>query len=231
MTDSEAIEKNMTIIIPTLNEAENIGKLVKFIAENYKSQILVVDDGSTDGTINEVKKLQKNIKRLWLLDRKNEKMHGLTASVVEGIKKAKTKYFLVMDADFQHPPSKIKEFVELLRYYDLVVGRREKIKNWPLYRRLISFTLSAVGKFMLILRRKKYCSDILSGFFAGNEKIKNLVKRGKFVPEGYKVLYDILKQAENIKIGEVPYTFSSRKAGSSKAGIKQTIALLKSFLS
>jgi len=220
------IEKNLTIIIPTLNEEENIGKLLSYLKKHYKSKIIVVDDGSKDKTREIVKKF--GVK---LIDREKEKIHGLTISVIEGIKKTKTPYFLVMDADFQHPPQKIKDFIKALKKYDLVVGYRKRIKNWELWRKCITISLTTLGKFILLIRRKKYCKDILSGYFAGNEKVEEVVKNGKFVPEGYKILFEILKQANKLEIKDIPYTFNRRMKGESKAGIKQGLALLKSYFS
>jgi len=223
---SEEIEKNLTIILPTLNEEKNIAKLLSYLKKNYKSKIIVVDDGSKDRTREIVKSFGVE-----LIDREKEKIHGLTISVVEGIKRAKTPYFLVMDADLQHPPQKIKEFIKALENYDLVVGYRKKVKNWEAWRKFITFSLTILGKFILILRRKKYCKDILSGYFAGNEKVKRVVENGKFVPEGYKILFEILKQSNDLRIKDIPYVFNRRKEGKSKAGIKQGLALLKSYFS
>jgi dolichol-phosphate mannosyltransferase len=222
----EEIEKNLTIILPTLNEEENIAKLLAYLKKNYKSKIIVVDDGSKDKTREIVKSFGVE-----LIDREKEKVHGLTISVVEGIKRAKTPYFLVMDADFQHPPQKIKEFIKALKDYDLVVGYRKKVKNWETWRKFITFSLTILGKFVLIVRRKKYCKDILSGYFAGNEKVKKIVENGKFVHEGYKILFEILKQSKELRIKDIPYVFNRRKEGKSKAGIKQGLALLKSYFS
>ena len=223
---SEEIEKNLTIILPTLNEEENIAKLLGYLKKNYKSKIIVVDDGSKDRTREIVKSFCVE-----LIDREKEKVHGLTISVVEGIKRVKTPYFLVMDADLQHPPQKIKEFIKALKNYDLVVGYRKKVKNWEAWRKFITFSLTILGKFILILRRKKYCKDILSGYFAGNEKVKKVVENGKFVPEGYKILFEILKQSKDLRIKDIPYVFNKRREGKSKAGIKQGLALLKSYFS
>ncbi|MGB9703478.1 MAG: glycosyltransferase [Candidatus Micrarchaeia archaeon] len=220
------IEKNLTIILPTLNEEKNIGKLLTFLKKNYKSKIIVVDDGSKDRTQEIVKKMGVE-----LIDRRNKKVHGLTISVVEGIRKCKTPYFLVMDADFQHPPEKIKEFIKGLKKYDLVVGWRKKVSNWEPWRRFITFSLTILGKAILKMRGKKYCKDILSGYFAGNKKVKEIVVKGKFIGEGYKILFEILKQANDLKIKNIPYVFNRRKEGKSKAGIKQFVALLKSYFS
>jgi len=223
---SEKIEKNLTIILPTLNEEENIAKLLSYLKKNYKSKIIVVDDGSKDRTREIVKSFG-----VGLIDREKEKVHGLTISVVEGIKRAKTPYFLVMDADLQHPPQKIKEFIKALKNYDLVVGYRKKVKNWEAWRKFVTFSLTILGKFVLVLRRKKYCKDILSGYFAGNEKVRKVVENGKFVPEGYKILFEILKQSKDLRIKDIPYVFNKRRGGKSKAGIKQGLALLKSYFS
>ena len=101
--------KDLTVIVPTLNEGKNIGKLIKLVNSKYKGiKIIVSDDGSKDNT----KQICEKYKNVTFLDRSKNKVKGLTASVVDGINKTKTKYFVCMDGDLQHPPEKLGEFYE-----------------------------------------------------------------------------------------------------------------------
>ncbi len=230
--------KDLTLIMPTLNEAKSIERIVKGLRQKYSGiNILVVDDGSTDGTDSIVGKLSKSDNAVSLLERRG-KSRGLTASVIDGMMTSKTKFVAVMDADLQHPIDTVKNlYSSLSSGNDIAVAFRERVDGWPLYRKLISQSLSALGMIVLLASGKKTTRDIFSGFFGiRRNSIYPIIKknRPRFVGEGYKVLFDLLKcinSSDSIKIGEVPYTFRQREFGLSKAGTKQALALLKSFLS
>ncbi len=229
---------DLTIVLPTLNEEENIGKIIEALVRAYRGiSIIVADDGSSDSTKSVVKKLSSKNRRIVFLDRKMSKTKGLTASAIEGIEKSKTKYVIVMDADLQHPISAISQMKEKLEAgNDIVVAVREDVKDWELYRKMISRALIYLGYSLLVVRGKEVCSDIFSGYFGVKRNFFVKVQssnRRRFVGEGYKILFDLLKclDSRSVSIAEVPYTFNSRKAGRSKAGTKQFVALLKSFFS
>jgi len=229
--------KNITLIIPTLNEAENIEAILNFALKNFPNiNILVVDDNSNDGTIEIVKYFASINKNIKLLERKNKK--GLTSAVIDGIKNARTKYIIVIDGDGQHPLNKIKDIAEkLYAGNQIVVGARKNFKNEkPFYRRLISLFANKTAVFILKAKNKLYASDVLTGFF-GFERglfIKTFNTNSKrFVMRGQKVLFDFLKclDKNSVKISEVKIVLNERKYGKSKQSLKQGILLLKSFLS
>jgi dolichol-phosphate mannosyltransferase len=230
---------DLTVILPTFNESGTLGKLLDYITLHYRgSSIIVADDGSSDGTKEIVKKKAASYGRIRFLDRKAMHLRrGLTASIVDGIIASKTKFALVMDADLQHPPEKIAEIKrELDAGCDLAVASRADVTEWVLYRKIISKTLIGVGYLLLYLGRKETCDDIFSGYFGVDAKLFKRVasqNRRRFVMDGYKVLFDFLKciRRGSIKIANVPYVFHSRKFGSSKAGMKQGMALFRSFFS
>ena len=226
---------DLSVIIPTLNEEPNIGKLIEKITTLFPGvHVIVADDGSKDKTQEIVKEYSEKNSRVFLLDRSNKKIHGLTASVYDSIMNCTTKYFFVIDGDFQHPPEKIGEGYNLLKSgCDLVVGYRSAVENWGFFRKLISWGATMIGKVSLFIRRKPRVKDIMSGFFGGKtEKIRSLLSTtNKITPQGYKILFDILKQApKNWKICEFPYVFKNRELGKSKIGKKHMIAFLKSAL-
>jgi len=229
--------EEITVVLPTLNEKETIEKLINAILKNYpKIKIIVADDNSTDGTIDIVKRISSKNRNVRLLERKGRKK-GLTASVIDGILASKTRYVIVMDADMQHPFEVIKEIKgKFDEGYNLVVATRASVKNWALYRRVISRLLIYVGYLVLYLKGSARCNDIFSGYFGIKKELFENVYRAnerRFVGEGYKILFDFLKciKSEDLKIAEVPYIFHVRGAGSSKAGLKQGMALFKSFFS
>jgi len=227
---------DLTIIIPVLNESQTINILVRRLLERYRNcSVIVTDDGSTDGTKEIVKKISGKNKKVQLLDRANEPEHGLTASVVDAALRVKTGKIIVMDGDLQHPPEKVGAIYKALDDNDLVVAVRTHIKNWNLHRKIISKSVSSFVYFVMKLRNKQVCNDILSGFFGiKSDLFKSIIKKGKrqFVGGGYKVLLDILRMSDTkLTMAEVEYhTFHKREYGKSKASIKQFIAVMRSTL-
>lgn len=227
--------KDFTIITPTLNEEENIGELISFLIKKYPGiQIIVCDDGSKDKTKEIVQSFSFKNKNVKLLKSDSDSIHGICRRVIEGAKNVKTKYLIVMDADFQHPPEKIGEIAKNLEQgWELVIGTRKKVKNWRFDRKLMSWLATWLGKVILFLKRKKIPKDILSGFFGIKTEIFNWATETypqKFELPGYKVLFDLLKILPNdIKIKEVYYVFGQRKKGQSKIKTKHIILFLKSL--
>ncbi|MGC8710153.1 MAG: glycosyltransferase [Candidatus Micrarchaeia archaeon] len=228
--------KDITVVLPTLNEKKTIGKLISAILNRYKGiNIIVVDDSSTDGTIAVVNGIMSRDKHVRLLERKGKKA-GLTAAIIDGIMMCRTRYVIVMDADMQHPYQEIINIKKKFEQgYELVVAVRESVKNWEFYRKLISRSLIYLGYTVLLANGKARCSDIFSGYFGIKRDLFEKVfeaNRGRFVMEGYKVLFDTLKciDHKSVRIGEVPYHFHIREYGESKAGVKVGIALFKSFV-
>jgi len=225
----------MTVLIPTINEEENIGKMINFLTKNYpKISVLVCDDDSKDKTIEIVKKIREKNNHVGFLLRRNVQK-GLVASLIDGISKVNTKYFQVIDSDFQHPPEKISFFYELLEQgNDLVLGNRVKLsENWPWFRKIISFGAKTLCRIRL-LPRNLFSYDVSTGFFAGNTKKISLIinaNKKRFDVKGFAMCFNILKVSpSSLKIAKVDYTFSTRKAGTSKLGKTQVISLIKSLV-
>jgi dolichol-phosphate mannosyltransferase len=231
--------EDITVVIPTLNEQKTIGKLITRLLVLYNgANILVVDDGSTDDTQKIVLRFAKAGKHVRLLDRhRSGKPPGLTYSMIDGLMHSSTKYTMFIDGDLQHPPEIIKSIVESLRSGDTIaIAVRGRNYNPILYRRIISMMSIAFGNAILYISGKASSSDIMSGYFGiETEYAVKTVKenRHRFIGDGYKFLFDILKctSRSSARISEVQYRFKERMYGSSKASMRQGIALLQSYFS
>ncbi|MDE1828407.1 MAG: glycosyltransferase [Candidatus Micrarchaeota archaeon] len=228
-----------TIVLPTYNEGKNIGKLIGMLLKSYPNiSVLVVDDGSKDMTREVARKISKLYKNVKLFDRSEEELErGLTNSIVDGLLLAKTKYAIVMDADLQHPAEKIADIKEALgRRNKIVVAYRAEVPGWALFRWIVSKSLIKIAYGVLVIKNGSRCRDIFSGYFGIETAFFKKIyqsNKSRFVGEGYKALFDLLKclRSGSVKIAEVPYTFHIRTAGESKASSKQVIALFRSFFS
>jgi dolichol-phosphate mannosyltransferase len=223
---------DVSIIIPTLNEKENINELVKRINEslnNIKYEIIFVDDGSKDGTIEEIEKVIKEYKNIKLIERGYKK--GLSSAFLDGLKYSNGKYVILMDADLQHPPELLRKMYEkALEGYDLVIASRYikggKIENWNIIREIISKTAIIIA--YIFLPETLKVKDPLSGYFLIKKDLLNNFNISD--PFSYKVLLDILVKVNYNKLIEIPYTFRERKYGKSKLGKKVIFSYLKQVL-
>ena len=230
--------RDFTIVLPTLNEEGTIGILVRRLIRRYHGiRIMVMDDGSTDRTemaVSAASKLNSNVS--FFNRKKAGRERGLTASVVDGILKSRTRFVIVMDADLQHPPEIVGRISKgLSAGHGLVVAIRSSVKGWELHRKIVSMVLMGIGYAILVATGRSRCNDIFSGFFGVDRRLftkKYNENRGRFIGGGYKVLYDFLKcnRSGSVSIGQVPYSFGLRESGASKAGLTQGIMLFKSFL-
>lgn len=221
--------KDVTVVIPTLNEENNIGKLVALLRKTYKGMtVIVVDDGSKDHT----QAIAKNAGAL-VLDRNKEAIHGLCISVLFGLKLVQTPYTIVMDGDMQHPYEKIAEIAEKLQHCSVVIGTREQVLNdWPWHRRLMSKFAIVLGHCRLFFSGV-YCDDIVSGFFGIHTQLfKEVVAKHykKYELQGYKVLFDTLKYLpRGTKIYQLKYDFGLREAGTSKINWRHVLYYFRSL--
>ena len=212
----------VSIIIPTYNESQNILKILKSIGENLlpnvPTQAIVVDDDSPDGTGRLVEEHLNNVKKIAgytidVIHRTAKK--GLGSAILKGIQHAKGDTIVVMDSDFSHPPQIIPRMLDALKKYqcDIVVASRYvkggKIQGWPLKRKLMSKMATAIAQKGLGVR----AADPMSGFFAFK---RALISGLKFDAIGYKMLLEILVKTKGATVKEIPYTFTDRKFGSSK---------------
>jgi dolichol-phosphate mannosyltransferase len=213
------MKKNISIIIPILNEEKNISKLISKINSNLSGilfEIIFVDDNSTDNSHKVLDRLKNNYKFVKYIIRKNKK-RDLTQSCFEGFKIASYNNVLIMDGDLQHDPKYIMNMLDLLiqKKLDLVVGARnfnKKIIGLSLFRKVTSIILKNIINFCL----EKKTEDPMSGFFIlkKNIYIKN---KNRYFGKGYKILCDFLySSAPKLKVKDYFIKFNNRNKGKSK---------------
>ncbi|MDA2923838.1 glycosyltransferase [Acidobacteria bacterium AH-259-L09] len=225
--------EQLTVIIPTLNEAKTIGKLLDDLVQRYPGiNVIVADDDSTDGTRQEVLVRARVYPRIRLLWRKG-KMPGLTASVLDALNLVSTDYFAVMDGDLQHPPETIEQLLRALtRGYTLAVGRRVRY-GLPPHRYLVSKVGTLMARLRLWWTDSARCSDCGGGYFAGRTALFLKVLRTHaecFELQGYKVLFDFLKQLPgHTSVAEIAYEFGWRSLGESKLSARIMLKYVRSL--
>lgn len=213
---------NKLVIIPTYNEKENIEKIIrKVFSLPGNFHLLIVDDGSPDGTADIIKTLQEEYKgKLYLLERSGKL--GLGTAYIAGFKWALQRdyeYIFEMDADFSHDPEDLNRLYEAgTKGADLVVGSRYtkggKVVNWPWDRIFISKGGAFYTKLILWMP----VNDPTAGFVCYNRKVLSTIPLDKVHFIGYAFQIEMKYRAWKLgfKIAEVPITFKDRKEGVSK---------------
>ena len=214
-----------SLVIPTLNEAENIAPLLARIAqcEPAPDRIIFVDDGSTDGTRAAIRDLAGSAP-IALIERDAPSL-GLAGAVIAGARAATGEWLVVMDADLSHPPEKISELLEPLREgrADMVIGSRYvkdgSTPDWPLWRKVMSRVAAALAYPLTGVH------DSMGGFFALPTKL--LLELAP-AATGFKIAFEVLVQGgRNLRVIEVPIVFRDRSRGVSKMsfGVASVFAL------
>ena len=212
------------VIVPTYNELENIPKLIPAVLSQDESiHILIVDDGSPDGTGKFVKEEMKKDDRIHLLER--EKKMGLGTAYLAGFKYALQNnydFIFEMDADFSHDPNELKNFLIAIKENDLVLGSRYingvRVLNWPMARLLLSFFASVYTRIITGMPIK----DATGGFKCFRRKVLEAIDLDKVKSNGYSFQIEMTFKAysKGFKIKEVPIIFSDRVKGKSKMSKK-----------
>jgi len=224
------------VVIPTFNERDNIGRLVKKILDEYPQiDVLVVDDNSPDGTADEVKKIKGYGGRLQLMVRK--KKDGRGGAVMDGFRKGmkastKYKYFFEMDADFSHSPEEILLFLEKIEKCDLVIGSRymkkSKIVGWPPSRKIFSKLANIYARVLLRIP----ITDYTNGYRLYRREVLESLNFDAIEKHGYIVLSEVAFQIHLMayRIGEVPTVFVNRERGLSNLTMGEITSALHSVL-
>jgi len=211
------------IIIPTYNEKENIEKIIRKVFSLEKSfHILIIDDGSPDGTADIVKSLQKEYKSNLHIEERKGKL-GLGTAYIHGFKWALRKdynFIFEMDADFSHNPN------DLLRLFDacsnngsdVAIGSRYvkgvSIVNWPMIRLLMSFFASKYVKFITGMP----IHDSTAGFKCYKRKVLETIKLDdiQFIGYAFQIEMKFKAWKYGFNVTETPVIFTDRTEGTSK---------------
>lgn len=215
------MEKNL-VIIPTYNEIENITKIIPAVfAIDPSLEILVIDDGSPDGTADAVKALQSGFKDRLHLIRRSGKL-GLGTAYITGFKWALERdydHIFEMDADFSHKPEDIPRLLQACRDgADMAVGSRYcsgvNVVNWPIGRILISYFASVYVRKVLGFK----IFDSTAGFVCYTSRVLRTIDLDNVRMKGYGFQIELKYTAHSLgfKIAEVPVIFVNRVEGSSK---------------
>lgn len=218
---------NFAVIVPTLNEADNIAPLVERIRqiETSPAEIVFVDDNSIDETRERIRAFAGDIR----LVARDEPTLGLAGAVIAGARAADTDLVVVMDADLSHPPEKIPELVRpiLNGTADLVIGSRyvrgATTPGWPLWRKFMS-RVAAGAAYPLT-----HVHDSMSGFFAiGRERLLELAPHA----HGFKISFETIVYGRGrLRVLEVPIAFRDRARGTSKMSFRVALLFFARWIS
>ncbi len=213
----------LSIIIPTLNEHDNILLLLEMLLREFSDfeggyEIIIVDDHSVDGTAAVVDEFRLYHPDVCLLRREGK--HDLSSALAYGFDHARGDYLLAMDADLQHDPVAVLRLLDVAQAVsaDLVVATRYaaggSVADWQYTRRCLSLMATRIAKSVL----QYPSSDPLSGFFLiRNDRWQQVRSRLRLA--GYKLLLDILLAEPGLHYAETGYRFVARRRGNSKLGI------------
>ena len=209
----------LSIIVPTLNERDNVAELVDRLDRclvGFSWEVVFVDDDSRDGTIEVLRLLSGSDPRVRMLQRIGRR--GLTSAVVEGILATSSPVISVLDCDLQHDETIMPSMFQrlLATDCDVVVASRymesSGVGDWTKQRLFISRAATRLAGVLLPTE----LTDPMSGFFMIRRSVFDQVAH-RLSNQGYKVLLDILLSAQPaLRVEEVPYTFGSRRSGVSK---------------
>lgn len=210
------------VIIPTFNEKENIQRVLnRIFSLSVPLDVLIVDDGSPDGTAQLVKDFMKNNpERVFLIEREGKQ--GLGTAYIRGFEWALERdyeYIFEMDADLSHNPDDLERLYNTAKEgYDLVIGSRYvkgvNVVNWPMGRVLMSYFASIYVKVVLGIK----IDDTTAGFKCYRRKVLEAIDFSKIRFIGYAFQIEMKYTAWKLgfKLKEIPIVFTDRTDGESK---------------
>jgi dolichol-phosphate mannosyltransferase len=213
------LTNELTVVVPTCNECGNIKPLVNALASSLKDikwEVIFVDDDSSDGTPELVRRLAQEDHRIRCIQRINRR--GLSSACIEGMLASASPYVAVIDADLQHDERIIPVMLSVLKeeHVDLVIGSRymEGGSTGDLSPFRVWISRFATRWSRLVINSP--VTDPMSGFFMLNRPVFESVMRN-LSGKGFKILMDILISARGgLKLKELPYTMRERSEGESK---------------
>lgn len=215
------MSKELSVVIPTFNEVENIEPCVESISrqlEGINWEIIFVDDDSDDGTSSLARDIAQRDDRIRCLQRLGRR--GLSSACVEGVLSSSSPYICIMDADLQHDETIIPEMYKALKQegLDLVIGSRyvSQGSTGKLSPRRVWISKAATFAGGLLLKHP--VRDPMSGFFMFSRTYFERIMHNLSI-KGFKILLDMLVSSTGeLKYREIPYTMRARSRGESKLG-------------
>jgi len=210
------------VIVPTYNERENIARIIEqVIQQDPRIDILVVDDGSPDGTGAIVDAMAAENTRVHALHR--PKKMGLGTAYLAGFKWALERpqyaYVFEMDADFSHDPGHLPQFLEAIQSADLVLGSRYRfgkvtVVNWPISRLILSYSANIYARIVTGLQ----LYDATGGFKCFRREVLAAIDLDAVRSNGYAFQIEMSFRAwkKGFRIAEIPIVFTDRTEGQSK---------------
>jgi len=207
------------VVIPTYNEKENIPRLLPQVLAATACEVVVVDDGSPDGTAAAVAELAARDPRIHLVNHRPKL--GIGPAYKEGFRHALAldpEFVIQMDADFSHPVEMLPEFVRLAADYDLVLGSRYlngiTVVNWPIGRLLLSY----YGNWYVRAVTRLPIRDATGGFKCWRRKALEAIQPDRVRSNGYSFQVETTYRCwkRGLRIREVPIIFMDRERGESK---------------
>lgn len=212
------------VIIPTYNESDNVENMLKALNSLYPElSILIVDDGSPDGTAKLVKSYQVAHSNVHMLERSGKL--GLGTAYITGFKWALEKGFefiFEMDCDFSHDPKDVEDLLKAAQSCDLAIGSRYiggiRILNWPMKRLLLSYFASIYTRIITGMK----IQDATGGFKCFKASTLQQIDLNQIFSNGYSFQIELNYKTwkKGLKLQEVPITFSERRVGQSKMSRK-----------
>ncbi|KAL4216448.1 dolichol-P-mannose synthesis [Mactra antiquata] len=228
-------EDKYSILLPTYNERENLPIIVWLLVKHLKCdyEIIIIDDGSPDNTLEVAKQLQGIYGEKKIVLRPREKKLGLGTAYVHGIKHATGNFIIIMDADLSHHPKFIPQFIEKQKGgdYDIVSGTRYigngGVFGWDLKRKVISRGANFLTQILL----RPGASDLTGSFRLYRKDVLEKMVNA-CVSKGYVFQMEMIIRARQLgySIGEVPISFVDRVYGESKLGGNEIIQFAKGLL-
>lgn len=210
------------VIVPTYNEIENIEKMIHAVFEQSPEfSLLIIEDGSPDGTAEKVKELQSKFPNLHMIERTGKL--GLGTAYVTGFKWALEReynFVFEMDCDFSHDPNDLPNLLRTAQESDLVIGSRYingiRIINWPFKRLLLSYGASIYTRFITGIT----VLDTTGGFKCFTRKALESLNLDNIISNGYSFQLELNYKiwAKGLNITEFPIVFTERRDGQSKMG-------------
>jgi dolichol-phosphate mannosyltransferase len=229
----ETLATELTIVIPTFNERENIRPLIAAVDAALPSdnwEMIVVDDDSSDGTSSVVREIARHDPRIRCIQRIRRR--GLSSACVEGMLASSSPYLAVMDADMQHDEKLLPEMLETLKTTDddVVIGSRYTEGGSTGEFKGLRLAISRAATRLSQLLLGTQLSDPMSGFFMLRRSFLDRVVR-KIYGRGFKILLDLFASSDQpVKYTELPYTMRTRQLGESKLGFRVTLEFFMMLL-